>query len=58
MKQTLENTGKWFTENFSEMQPNTVKYFTEIIFCKIFYGKTNIQLTLYTLLYEDNCLEI
>ena len=33
-------------------------YFTEIIFCKIFYGKTNIQLTLYTLLYEDNCLEI
>ena len=41
MKQTLENTGKWFTENFSEMQPNTVKYFTEIILHKIFYGETN-----------------
>ena len=23
------------------MQPNTVKYFTEIIFYKIFYGETN-----------------
>jgi hypothetical protein len=41
MKQTPENTGKWFTENFSEMQPNTVKYFTEIILHKIFYGETN-----------------
>jgi hypothetical protein len=42
----MENAEKCFLENFSEMQPNTIKYFLEIIFHfqKLFYGKTNTHL--------------
>ena len=59
-KQTSENTGKcllyFFFFFIPEMQPNTVKYFTEIIFRKIFYSETNRPLVV--LLSNPKILEV
>ena len=47
----------FFGNFFSEMQPNTVKYFPEIIFRKIFYGEINRPLILSIVYYLYHILQ-